>query len=289
MKKINFLKYFLQSFFLFILFFLFKILGLKISSFISGKIFSAIGPIFRSKKRISNNLRVAFPNFSNDDIEYHSNEMWNYYGKIVSEYLFLKNFRENKNNENIEIIGVEILKQIKNNDERAIFVSGHFDNFEIMAMVIEKSGVNLSAIYRPLNNIFLNNVMEILRKKYICKKQIKKGRSNTRELLRLFKNGSSIALMIDQRVSEGIKVNFFNKKAYTTTIPAQFVKKFNCKIVPIYIDRVKDIKFKIKIFEPIKFKETDSVEEITLALNSWLEKMIIKNPSKWIWSHDRWK
>ena len=95
--------------------------------------------------------------------------------------------------------------------------------------------------------------------------------------------------MIDQRVSEGIKVNFFNKKAYTTTIPAQFVKKFNCKIVPIYIDRVKDIKFKIKIFEPIKFKETDSVEEITLALNSWLEKMIIKNPSKWIWSHDRWK
>ena len=95
--------------------------------------------------------------------------------------------------------------------------------------------------------------------------------------------------MIDQRVSEGIKVNFFNKKAYTTTIPAQFVKKFNCKIVPIYIERVKDIKFKIKVFEPIKFKETDSVEEVTLELNSWLEKMIIKNPSKWIWSHDRWK
>ena len=289
MKMINFFRYFLQSIFIFILFFLFKILGLKISSFISGKIFGTIGPIFRSKKRISNNLRVAFPNFSDADIVYHSNKMWNYYGKIVSEYLFLKNFRGNINNENIEIIGEEILKQIKNNDERAIFVSGHFDNFELMAMAIEKSGVNLSAIYRPLNNIFLNNVMERLRKKYICKKQIKKGRSNTRELLRLFKNGSSIALMIDQRVSEGIKVNFFNKKAYTTTIPAQFVKKFNCKIVPIHIERVKDIKFEIKVFEPIKFKETDSVEEITLALNSWLEKMIIKNPSKWIWSHDRWK
>ena len=289
MKVINFFRYLIQSFFLFILFFLFKILGLKISSFISGKIFSAVGPLFRSKKRISKNLRIAFPNFSNENIQYHSDKMWNYYGKIVSEYLFLKNFRRNINNKSIEIIGEEILKQIKNNNERAIFVSGHFDNFELMAMVIEKSGVNLSAIYRPLNNFFLNNVVERLRKKYICKNQIKKGRSNTRELLRLFKNGSSIALMIDQRVSEGIKVNFFNKKAYTTTIPAQFVKKFNCKIIPIHIERVKNINFKVKVFEPIKFQKENSIEEITLILNLWLEKMIIKNPSKWIWSHDRWK
>ena len=84
-------------------------------------------------------------------------------------------------------------------------------------------------------------------------------------------------------------MNFFNEKAYTTTIPAQFVKKFNCKIVPIHIERVKDNNFKVKVFEPIKFKETDSIEEITLSLNSWLERMIIKNPCKWIWSHDRWK
>ena len=87
--------------------------------------------------------------------------------------------------------------------------------------------------------------MEYLRKKYICKNQIKKGRSSIRELIKLFNDGTSIALMIDQRVSEGIKSNFFNKQAYTTTIPGQFVKKFNCRVVPIYIDRIDDLKFKL--------------------------------------------
>ena len=131
--------------------------------------------------------------------------------------------------------------------------------------------------------------MERIRKKYICKKQIKKGISGTKELVRNFKGGSSIALMIDQRVSQGIKVNFFNEKAYTTTIPAQFVKKYNAKVVPIYIQKTKNNKFKLTIFKSLKFNDEDSIESITTYLNKVLEKMIIQNPSQWIWTHNRWK
>ena len=131
--------------------------------------------------------------------------------------------------------------------------------------------------------------MEYLRKKYICKNQIKKGRSSMRNLLTLFKNGNSIALMIDQRVSEGLKSNFFGEKAYTTTIPAQFVKKFKCKIVPISIIREKEIYFKMTVFKPIKFEEYDSEEKITQDLNIWLAETINKSQTNWIWSHDRWK
>ena len=158
-----------------------------------------------------------------------------------------------------------------------------------MAMQIEKSGINLAAIYRPLNNIFLNKIMERLRIKYICKKQIKKGRSGTRDLLKSFKKNYSIALMIDQRVSEGIKCNFFGQPALTTTIPAQLFKKFGCKIVPIYIERINDIFFKIKVSKPIIYSNESSIEEITLDLNKWLERKILTNPTQWIWSHDRWK
>ena len=137
--------------------------------------------------------------------------------------------------------------------------------------------------------MFLNPLMENIRKKYICKNQIKKGISGTKQLLYKFKQKTSIALMIDQRVSEGIKSNFFNEKAYTTTIPAQFVKKFKCKIVPIYIERVKESNFIIKIYDPLSFKEEDTIESITLYLNQILEKMILKNPDQWIWTHNRWK
>ena len=178
---------------------------------------------------------------------------------------------------------------IQNQNQKVVFISGHFSNFELMAMQIDKIGIKVGAIYRPLNNFFLNKIMEHIRKKYICKNQIKKGRSSIRELITSFKKGSSVALMIDQRVSEGLKTTFFGQKAYTTTIPAQFVKKFNCKVVPIYIDRDNGIKFKLKIFEPLKFNSQDSIEKITENLNLWLEKRILENPSKWIWTHNRWK
>ena len=95
--------------------------------------------------------------------------------------------------------------------------------------------------------------------------------------------------MIDQRVSEGILSNFFGQKASTTTIPGQLIKKFNIPVVPVYIERTKDINFKIIINKPIYFSENDTIENITDQLNKILEVMIIKNPKQWIWSHNRWK
>ena len=168
-------------------------------------------------------------------------------------------------------------------------MSGHFSNFELMAMQIEKSGVNLAAIYRPLNNFFLNKTMEKIRENYICKNQVKKGISGVKEILKFFKENISIALMIDQRVTEGIESKFFNKEAYTTTIPAQLIKKFNCPVVNVYIERKDKINFEMTVDKPIYFDSHESIESITLHLNKCLEKMIAKNPDQWIWTHNRWK
>ena len=140
-----------------------------------------------------------------------------------------------------------------------------------------------------LNNKFLNPLMEKIRKKYICKNQIKKGIAGTKEILKYFKEGTSIALMIDQRVSEGIRCDFFKKQALTTTIPAQFVKKFNCKIVPLYIQRIHGHKFKLDILDALIFSKDEKIEVITHKLNEVLEEMIRRNPEQWIWTHNRWK
>ena len=283
------MKYFIQFLIISILFLIFKILGLSYASYISGKVVSFVGPFFRSKSLIRSNILKALPDFKLNQIEKISKKMWNNYGRILAEYVFIKDFRSTKFQNNIEIKGQEILDNLKNNKEPVIFVSGHFNNFELMAMQIEKSGIDLAVVYRPLNNKFLNFIMERIRKKYICKNQIKKGISGTKLLLSFFKKKTSIALMIDQRVSQGIKSNFFKNEALTTTIPAQFVKKFKCKIVPIYIERVKDINFKLTIHDPLVYSNDESIESITLDLNHLLEKLILKNPDQWIWSHNRWK
>ena len=272
-----------------VFFLIFKIIGYKNASNLGEIIGKKIGPFFRSNTKIKNNLKNSNLGSSEDDRKFIINSMWGNYGRILSEYIYLKQFRKNNLDQFIEIEGTNYLNEIKKNSERVVFISGHFNNFELMAMEIEKAGVNLCAIYRPLNNPFLNIVMENIRKNYICKKQIKKGKSGTRDLLNLFKKNFSVALMIDQRVSEGESIKLFNRPAKTTTIPAQLAKKYGCRIVPVYIERVKKFHFKLYFNKPIKFDDKLSIEQISLELNKILEKMILKNPDQWIWSHDRWK
>ena len=283
------IKYFLEFFFISIFFFIFKIIGYKNASNLGEKIGKIFGPLFRSSLKIKKNLENSNIGNSNEERERIVKNMWGNYGRIFADYMYIKNFRNENLFKNIEVVGENILEEIKNEKEPVIFISGHFNNFELMALYLEKSGIDLAAIYRPLNNKFLNPLMEKIRIKYICKKQIKKGISGTKEILKHFRNGTSIALMIDQRVSEGIKSKFFNNLALTTTIPAQFVKKYKTKVVPVYIERQKNDEFIIKFQEPIIFDDNQNVEKITSALNKIIEQMILINPEQWIWTHNRWK
>ncbi len=281
-------RYFFEYILIIILFGLFKLLGYKISSEFGYYLGKTFGPFFRSKKIIKNNLLKFDSSLTPEKMANITKDMWGNYGRILSEYPFISSFRKGNLDEYIKIENKERLEEIKRG-QPVVFVSAHFNNFELMAMIIEKAGVNLSAVYRPLNNKMVNSIMEPLRKKYICKNQIKKGINGVKKSLMFFKQGVSIAIMIDQRVSEGEKINFFNYPAYTTTIPAQFVKKFGCKIQPVHIERYEKINFKITFDEQINIDENANIDTISLKLNQWLENKIKKNPSQWIWTHNRWK
>ena len=285
----KYVKYFLQFVLVITSFIIFKILGPNLSSNISGKIFQFVGPFFRSKKIIHSNIKRGISDINSKDLKKITKLMWNNYGRLFAEYMFIKDFRYGKLSQKIQIHGNEIIDEIVKSNKQVVFISGHFSNFELMAMTLERAGIQLSAIYRPLNNIFLNGIMERIREKYICKNQIKKGIGGLKKLISLKKKNYSTALMIDQRVSEGILCNFFNQNALTTTIPAQLVKKFNIAIVPVYIERISNLNFKIYIEDPINFSKEKSIEDITFKLNKILEKMILKRPDQWIWSHNRWK
>ena len=285
----KYIKYFLQFIITIKFFILFKIIGANNASNLSGKIFEIIGPYFRSKKIINSNIKRAFPEKDEKNIKQITKLMWNNYGRVFAEYMFIKDFRFSQLSSNIEVKGKEILEEIKKNNAQVVFISGHLSNFELMAMCLEKSGIKLSTIYRPLNNIFLNKIMEKIRKKYICRYQVKKGIGGLKNLMIYKKQNFSTALMIDQRVSEGILSNFFNHKALTTTIPAQLVKKFNLPVIPIEIVRTNGINFQINIKKPINFSNNESIQYITDKLNKVLEIMITKNPEQWIWTHNRWK
>jgi len=288
------IKYFFEFIIIISLFCIFKIIGLRNASNLGGILGGLVGPLFRSKKIIKQNIKTALGEINENKESEIINGMWSNIGRTFSEYVFLKDFKFNKTNfDHMKINGVEYLNEIKKNKETVIFYSAHFANFELMAMELDKFGIKCAAIYRPLNNFLLNPLMEYLRMKYICPNQIPKGRMGMREIISKVKDGYSIALMVDQRVSEGPRSLFFNKPAHTTTIPAQLALKYDCKLVPISLERKEGPNFEMIIHKPYKIEKTGNDEEdtkkITLKINLVIEKMILNNPKQWIWSHNRWK
>ena len=280
-------NYFFQSIFIYLFFLIGLILGLRISRKLFSSLFSLIGPFIKSQKVINENLNIFLNNGINLEREKTINEMWKNYGMTFIEYIFLNRFR--KKSSHITIKGKEKLLKIIPSGQPVIFISGHFANFELMSMEITKLNIPLATIYRPLNNFFLNFFMEYLRKKYICKNQIKKGIHGVRDTIEYLKKNYSIALMIDQRVSEGEKIDFFGKQALTTTLPAQLSKKYGLYIIPVFIKRDKSNNFEIEFQDKVDPADYKNKLELTEKLNKILEKMIIRNPSQWIWTHNRWK
>ena len=284
-------KYLIEALLIYTFFIIIKVLRINFSRKLFSYIFNKIGPLIKSKDVIDENLENILGSLDHNNKHKIISKMWNNYSSTFVEYLFLNNFK--KNNQHIEIKGEEILNKIILTNKPVIFISGHFANFELMSMELTKRKIKLATIYRPLNNFFLNPFMEYVRRKYVCHNQIKKGIAGIRDVVEYIKNNHSVALMVDQRVSEGKKLSFFNKDALTTTLPAQLALRYKCDIVPIYIFRKPNDYFEMEVFEPISVLNRSETEidklEISLKINQLIEQMVLRDPSQWILTHNRWK
>jgi Kdo2-lipid IVA lauroyltransferase/acyltransferase len=288
------IKYFLEFFIVIIFFIIFKIIGLKLSSNLGEIIGKYFGPLFRKRTIAKKNILIAFPDLNEKSINEMIERMWKNIGRIFGEYIHINKFSiidqkkikivfANKNN-------FELLKK---NSKPIVFFSGHFANFELMAKCLQELGFNIGAIYRPLNNIFLNPIMEFIRKKYICPIQIEKGSNGTKKLIKHISTNSPLALMIDQRLSSSIRVPFFNQPATTTTTPAQLAIKYDALLIPVFLKRLEKTNFEFFIEEPLIINRTSDYDKdifnITQIMNKKIEEFIKRDPAHWLWSHDRWK
>ena len=288
------IRYFLEFILVIFFFLIFKIIGLKLSSKLGEIIGRYFGPLFRKKAIAKKNILIAFPNINETSIDQIIDDMWRNIGSIFGEYIHINKFSildEEKNK--IVFTNKNNLQILKNNKKPIVFFSGHFANFELMAKCLRELEFNIGAIYRPLNNIFLNPIMEFIRKKYICPIQIEKGSNGTKKLIKHISTNNPLALMIDQRLSSSIRVPFFNQPATTTTTPAQLAIKYDALLVPVFLKRLEKTNFEFFIEEPLMINRTNDYDKdifnITQIMNIKIEEFIKRDPAHWLWSHDRWK
>ena len=287
------IRYFFEFFIVIIFFIIFKIIGLKLSSDLGEIIGKHFGPLFRKKTIAKKNILIAFPDLNEKSINEMIDRMWKNIGRIFGEYIHINKFSVIDQKKKIVFTNKNNIEILNKNNKPIVFFSGHFANFELMAKCLQELGFNIGAIYRPLNNIFLNPIMEFIRKKYICSIQIEKGSAGTKKLIKHISTNNPLALMIDQRLSSSIRVPFFNQPATTTTTPAQLSIKYDALLVPVFLKRLKKTKYEFFIEEPLVVKKINNYEKdifnITEIMNKKIEEFIKVDPANWLWSHDRWK
>jgi KDO2-lipid IV(A) lauroyltransferase len=287
------IRYFLEFVIVIIFFLIFKIIGLKLSSDLGEIIGKYFGPLFRKKTIAKKNILIAFPGLNEKSINGMIDRMWKNIGRIFGEYIHINKFSVIDQKKKIIFTNKNNIEILKKNNKPIVFFSGHFANFELMAKCLQELGFDIGAIYRPLNNIFLNPIMEFIRKKYICPIQIEKGSNGTKKLIKHISTNNPLALMIDQRLSSSIRVPFFNQPATTTTTPAQLAIKYDALLVPVFLKRLEKTNFEFFIEEALIINRTNDYDKdifnITQIMNIKIEEFIKRDPAHWLWSHDRWK
>ena len=282
----NTIEFFLILFFYFIS----RIIGLNLSSYLGGILVWSYG-LFSKRNLIGmKNLNLAFPKKSNLEKKKILRKMWYHFGRVIGEYPHLHIIKIYKNR-NLKIIGINNLLDPLKKDKNCIYFSAHIGNWELSSHPLTQNGFKINFVYRALNNKFADDLLKKIRFKYGVK-LIKKGAEGAKECIKALKNKENLGMLIDQKMNDGLPVNFFNKVAMTAPAIAKFALKFRCQIVPALCIREKGIKYKIEYFKPIQYsflKKLGSEEKIMLYLNKIIEKWIIEHPEQWIWVHDRWK
>ena len=283
------IRYFLEAILGFIFLLFTKILGLRLSRNIMSLILSLVGPRLKITKRAKDNLKIAFPDMSNSEKKIIISNMWKNIGMVLTEFFHLTKIAKEKKSR-IEVVGEDIAKKYEG--VGAIFVSGHFANWEIIPLILKDYRREVAGIYRHSNNFFVNKWVVKQRINNTTPNQIKKGSSGARQMLSLLKRNGTIAMLVDQKLSSGVAANFFGTKSMTSDGAATLSLRYGYPVIPMNVERKEGSNFRITFYEEIKINKTDNNQEnikvFTTEINKFLENCIKNKPEDWFWVHNRW-
>lgn len=284
-KKMKQLKYRIEAFFAGLLFAAFRALPVDVASFIGGMMARSIGPFLSAHKTARNNLKMIFPDKTEDEIYQIIMRMWDNLGRVAGELPHLPG------NDLYSHMTVHGLENLPKDGKPSLFFSGHIGNWELTYPMAHQNGIRVTAIYRQANNPYVDKIVNDIRATQAAG-MFPKGPKGAIKMGRALKNGETMAMLVDQKMNEGISVPFFGRDAMTAPAIAEFSLRYNMPIIPVRIVRRKGCNFDGYIFPPLKYEQTGDKEKDLLAImtqiNAMLEEWIREYPEQWFWVHKRW-
>lgn len=251
-----------------------------------------IGPLTSSHLVAKNNLHLAFPNFSDKEVQELLDAMWDNLGRIAGEMPHLGHLGYFTENSRVEVNGLEILDRYLEPGYGAVFASGHFANWEIMPATIVQRGVNCEVTYRALNNKKIDEAVRAARAAYGVTLFAPKGREGGMRLMRILAKGGSVAMMNDQKYDTGISSPLFGHNCMTNDAAVRLAHRFKIPIQTMSLKRTQGVHFIAELQEPIMLDFQKPVEEIVQTgvddINRFMENKIREAPEQWFWVHRRW-
>jgi KDO2-lipid IV(A) lauroyltransferase len=276
-----------------IMFGFFSALPLAAASATGGFLARTLGPRVGASKRARINLRRALPELSDTEIERTIRGMWDNLGRVVAEYPNLRRFKIFDPKSKIEPTGsiLRLKHEKPGPDERYIFISAHYGNWEIAALAVTQAGLDAVEIYRAANNPLVDRLM-LRARGAIGNELVPKGALGARRMLAAIRSGRHICMLVDQKINDGMPIPFFGRDAMTGTAVALFALKYDCRIVPIQVERLGGTRFRVTFEEPMPVVRTGDREADTRALltaiNARIEGWVRARPDHWFWLHRRW-
>lgn len=250
----------------------------------------AIGPLTSLHRVAEINLRIAFPDASDAEIARLLDGQWREIGRVMLEFLVLDRIVADP--ARVEVVGGERLRAIAQSGRGAVFISGHFSTFEVMAWAILQAGIRCQVTYRATNNPYFDARIRRARRRYGVRLFAPKGLASARELMRALSRGESIALMNDQKYNGGVAAAFFGREAHTAQGPSTYALRFGAPLQPLSVERTRKARFRVIVHEPIALDDTGNrdgdIETAVRRVNAFMEERIRARPTEWFWVHKRW-
>jgi KDO2-lipid IV(A) lauroyltransferase len=262
-----------------------------LASCVGGALGRLVGTRLRVTQNARRNLKRVFPDLTETDIDRIIRDMWDNLGRTAGEHPHLAKFDPYAPNSRVEIVGGEQIDGLRDDGKTGLLFAGHIANWEISPLCGIKRGLTVHLVYRRANNPFFDAIVQKGRA-VLGGDLYPKGSDGAKKMLRAMVRGDHMAMLVDQKMNDGIPVPFLGIEAMTAPAIAELAIRFDCPVVPARVERLRGARFRVTFEAPLENPSTGDrkadVKVLMTQINDRLSDWIRARPGQWLWVHNRW-